>query len=97
MSADVTIAVRILDNEYQVRCPADQLEELRASAGEVDQRMRQVRDEGKVAGMQQVAIMVALNIAHDAMKLRRQLDGAEQALGGLGERLQTAIDAHRGA
>ena len=78
MSGTVTTAVRILDNEYQVRCREDELDELATSASELDQRMRTIRDEGKTAGLGRLAIMAALNIAHDNLQLRQRLATAEQ-------------------
>ena len=92
MSTTVTTAVRILDNEYQVRCGEDELDELATSASELDRRMRQIREEGKVAGLARLAIMAALNVAHDNLKLRRGLAVAEQEVDSLTARLQKAIE-----
>ena len=92
MSTTVTTAVRILDNEYQVRCGEDELDELETSASELDRRMRQIRDEGKIAGLASVAIMAALNVAHDNLKLRQGLAAAEQEVESLTARLQKAIE-----
>ena len=84
--------MRILDNEYQVRCGEDELEELATSASDLDRRMRQIREDGKVAGLARVAIMAALNVAHDNLKLRQGLAAAEQEVGSLAARLQKAIE-----
>ena len=92
MSTTVTTAVRILDNEYHVRCSEDELEELATSASDLDRRMRQIREDGKVAGLARLAIMAALNIAHDNLKLRQGLAVAEQEVDSLTARLQKAIE-----
>ena len=94
MSTTVTTAVQILDNEYQVRCGEDELDELATSARELDRRMRQIREEGKVAGLARLAIMAALNVAHDNLKLRQGLAAAEQDVDSLTARLQKAVEAH---
>lgn len=91
MSGTVTTAVRILDNEYQVRCREEELDELATSASEVDQRMRKIRDEGKTAGLGRLAIMAALNIAHDNLRLRQGVAAAEREVEDLTARLQKAI------
>ena len=88
----VTTAVRILDNEYQVRCGEDEVDELATSASELDQRMREIREDGKIVGLGQLAIMAALNIAHDNLRLRQGLAAAGQEVDNLTARLQTAIE-----
>ena len=46
-----TIAVEILDHEYQVRCDEGEVNDLIASARLLDTRMRDVHDGGKVFGL----------------------------------------------
>ena len=70
MSSDsTTVSVRILDKEYQVTCPTDEVEELTASARYVDEQMRTIRDSGKVLGLDRMAVMTALNVTHDYLRL----------------------------
>ncbi len=95
MSVAVTKVVRILDNEYQVRCAEDELDDLVASASDLDERMRAIRDAGNVAGLDRLAIMAALNIAHDNLRLRHRLDAAGQEVDHLTARLQNAIEQRR--
>ena len=77
MSEPITTLVRVLDNEYQIRCAEDELEDLQASASDLDKRMRAIRSNASMAGLTQVAITAALNIAHDNLRLRRSLDAAK--------------------
>ena len=60
-----TVTVRILDKDYQVACPAEEVEALTASARYLDQQMQQIRNSGKVLGIDRIAVMAALNIAND--------------------------------
>jgi cell division protein ZapA len=69
-----TVAVRILDKEYQVACPPEQQAELLMSAKHLDQQMRAIRETGKVIGLERIAVMAALNISHELLRAR---NGAE--------------------
>ena len=73
MSSDsTTVSVRILDKEYQVTCPTDEVDELTASARYVDEQMRNIRDSGKVLGLDRMAVMTALNVTHDFLRLEHE-------------------------
>ena len=62
-----SIAVRILDKAYQVRCPADMVQELQNAAKYVDQEMRKMRDSGRIVGLDRLAVVTALNVAHELL------------------------------
>ena len=68
-------SIRILEKEYQVACPADEKTDLVASAELLNQKMREIRDSGKVVGLDRVAVMAALNMANEL--LRRTGDDQE--------------------
>ncbi len=68
MSQPNTVSVNILDKEYQVACPAEQEDALRASARYLDKQMRDIRDSGKVIGLERIAVMAALNISHELLR-----------------------------
>lgn len=68
--ADPTIQVniRILDKEYQVACPEDEREALIGAARLLNERMKAIRDGGKVVGVDRIAVMAALNMAHELLE-----------------------------
>lgn len=68
MSENVSVTVEILDKEYMISCPANEKEALLESARELNQRMRDVRDGGKVLGTERMAVMTALNVIHEHLK-----------------------------
>ena len=90
------MGVRLLDREYQVACPAEERADLLDSAEYLDTKMREVRDSGKVAGLERIAVISALNLANELIKLRRQgssLDGDVGArLRTLRERVESALE-----
>jgi len=64
------VSVRILEKEYALVCPYDERSALLDSAEFLNARMREVRDSGKVVGLDRIAVMVALNLANEFLKLK---------------------------
>jgi len=64
------VTVRILEKEYQVACPANERSALLASADLLNKKMREIRDMGKVVGLDRVAVMAALNLANELIETR---------------------------
>jgi cell division protein ZapA len=90
------VSVRLLDREYQVACPADQRSDLLDSAEYLDGKMREVRDSGKVVGLDRIAVISALNIANELIKLRRNGSAVDSDVGtklrALRERVESALE-----
>ena len=63
------INVNILGKEYQIACPDEDKDGLIASAQMLHQNMEQIRSTGKVVGLDRIAVMAALNLAHDLISL----------------------------
>jgi cell division protein ZapA len=74
----VTLEVTILGREFKVSCRESERTELMEAVAYLDRRMREIRDGGKVSGTDRIAVMAALNIAHDLLRARRSArsDGA---------------------
>ena len=62
-----TVSVHILGKDYQVACPAEERSSLMASAIELDRRMKVIRQSGSVIGVERIAVMAALNLAHEVI------------------------------
>lgn len=65
-----TLDITILDRELRVACPEDERAELLDAVAYLDKKMREIRDAGKVASVERIAIMAALNIAHELLTTR---------------------------
>lgn len=61
------VTITILGKEYLIACPDDERHDLISSADYLDKRMREIRDSGKVIGTDRIAVMAALNIAHELL------------------------------
>ncbi len=68
----VPITISILDKEFRIACPPDEKEALIASAHYLDRKMREVRNSGKVVGIDRISVMSALNITHELLQARRE-------------------------
>ena len=65
-----SLDVNILDREFRVACPEDERAELQDAVAYLDKKMREIRDTGKIASVERIAIMAALNIAHELLTTR---------------------------
>ena len=71
------VTLDILGKEYKIACSPEEQDGLIQSARQLDQKMRQIRDSGKVSGTDRIAVMAALNMAHElhlAEARNRQLE-----------------------
>ena len=75
------VTVEILDKEYLVSCPPEEREALLESARMLNERMRQVRDAGKVLGTERMAVITALNIVHEMEQSKRAQADRTEAVG----------------
>ncbi|MBV1876270.1 MAG: cell division protein ZapA [Pseudomonadales bacterium] len=91
-----TVSVSILDKEYQVNCPADEIAALKQSAQYLDNKMRDVKNSASVLGLDRIAVMAALNIANDLIneqqKTARMIQDQENEIQNLSNKLDTALN-----
>ena len=96
------VSVRIMEKEYVIACPYEERTALLDTAEFLNNRMREVRDSGKVVGLDRIAVMVALNLANELLRLKSQdsklekLEKLESDASGrvraLRERVESAIE-----
>ena len=67
MSQPLTVTLHILDKEYRVSCPPEERSNLEQAARHLDTTMRDIRNSGKVIGVERIAVMAALNISHEML------------------------------
>jgi cell division protein ZapA len=90
------VSVRIMEKEYVVACAYEERSALLDAAEFLNGRMREIRDSGKVVGLDRIAVMAALNLAHEFLKGRdreTKLDsGVGQRVRALRERVESALE-----
>jgi cell division protein ZapA len=65
---NISLDVAIMGREFRIACPENEREGLTRAVGYLDKKMREIRDAGKVIGVERIAIMAALNIAHEYLE-----------------------------
>lgn len=92
MKTTIPVTVHILDKEYRVACPPEEREALVRAAALVDERMKTMRDTGRVLGLDRIAVVTALNLANELLTrgthqgLDATLEGTDPAV--VGNRLR---------
>lgn len=76
------VSVKILDREYWVSCTPQERPHLLAAAAMVDERMRDLRQQSRTAGIDRIAVLVALNLANELQQLKQNQQSVQGALGG---------------
>jgi len=97
MSHPTPVTIRVLDRDYTVGVAEGEHDSLAAAAQSLDARMREIRGSNRTASVDRVAVLTALNLAHELHLLRAQLDAQQSelqhTLAELNRRLDRALDA----
>lgn len=86
------VTIRILDKEYRIACAPEEQHGLIDSARLLDQRMREVRQNGRVIGADRIAVMASLNLVYELMRERDDARDQHQRLQSLQERVAAAVE-----
>jgi len=86
------VSVHLLDREYTVGVAPDERESLVAAAKLLDGRMREVRGSNRMAAVDRVAVLAALNLAHELQQLRVENAQRDGEVARLLEDLQRKLD-----
>ena len=71
--------VSILGRDYKLACREPERAELMQAVALLDERMREIRDAGKVAAVDRIAVMAALNLANELLRTRAAPKSVEPA------------------
>jgi cell division protein ZapA len=91
MAADATgLQISIMGREFRVACGPDEQKSLQEAVDYLNRKMQEIKDQGKVNGLDRIAIMAALNISHeflttrlgsfDVSEFKRRMAGIETTL-----------------
>ena len=62
--------VQLLGRTYRVACEDNEREALMQAVAYLDGKMSEIRRAGKVMGAERIAVMAALNVAHELLSVR---------------------------
>jgi cell division protein ZapA len=91
MTADAKgMQINVMGREFRVACTPEEEKALREAVDYLNRKMQDIKDQGKITGMERIAIMVALNISHeflttrfgnfDVSEFKRRMAGIETTL-----------------
>ena len=100
MSEKGALTISLLGREFRVACPEGEERQILAAADYLNKKLKEVRDTGKVVGNERIAIMAALNIAHESMSKKSEGGGGSleaaairRRIASLQETLEAALAA----
>jgi len=88
------LTITIMDKEYRVACPEEEKDNLRASANLLNNKIREIKQQGSVIGTERIAIMAALNMSHEILlneALTAEHDDLNQRIDALSERINDSM------
>ena len=80
--------ITLLGKEYRIACPPEEREALEAAVSYVDEKMHDISDRTKSNIAERIAVMAALNIAHEFLSL----SAPSQEIGDNDSGLETGLD-----
>jgi cell division protein ZapA len=92
MSTDAAVAVNILDREFLIGCTPEERPGLVAAANYLDGKMREVRSATRAQGIDRIAVLAALNIAHELLQQKNHTDSHAGAVAQHLQTLRTKLD-----
>lgn len=106
MAESKTVRITILNKDYQVSCEAGEVAALQRSASFLDQKMREMKENSNVIGLDRLAVMAALNLTNDLLtqsdqaqqlntrqsEIEDRLRGQSEGIDHLGEKLGSALN-----
>ncbi len=97
MNDEHIVTVTILNRSYKIKCPPNQAQALHQAAKQVDQKMRQTKQQGNINNPERLAIVSALNFCHEMMQLQVEYNNynavLNQRIKALENRIEKAMSA----
>ncbi|MBX9401806.1 cell division protein ZapA [Lysobacter sp. BMK333-48F3] len=87
------VSIRLLDREYTVGCEPAERDQLLAAARMLDSKMREIRGSNRMAALDRVAVLAALNFAHELQQLRGEGDQRDRELSRTLDELHRKLDS----
>jgi cell division protein ZapA len=64
------LQISIMGREFRVACPEEEQKGLLEAVDYLNRKMQEIKENGKVIGLERIAIMAALNIAHELLSTK---------------------------
>lgn len=64
------LQINIMGREFRVACPEEEQKGLLEAVDYLNRKMQEIRGGGKVVGLERIAMMAALNVAHELLSTK---------------------------
>ena len=96
MSEFTSVNIKILNKNYQLKCKPDEVQRLQQAGDHLDSKMQEIQDAGNAIGFERTAMMAALDVSYELMRIRDERDNydtnIDQRLHALSDRISGLID-----
>ena len=65
-----SLNINIMGRDFCIACPEDEQEEIQLAAAYLNDKIQEVKNEGKVVDSERVTIVAALKISHELLMIR---------------------------
>jgi cell division protein ZapA len=87
------VAVKILDREYLIACAEEERSGLIAAAAYLDGKLRELREHNRGGGLERIAVLAALNIAHELLNEKQHVSGRNSRVSEQLQLIKAKLDA----
>ena len=89
------VSISILDRKYQFACTPEQRKDLIAAAQNLDERMKEIKESGRLMSLERIALQAALNLSDELLKIQQEAnirrDRIDSKIRMLADRLDNAL------
>lgn len=90
------VSVHILDADYKVSCPPEDLPLLQRAAEFLNARIAEIRASGRVTGAERIVAIASLNLAYDYLHLLQEAGADRDEARTRAERLLSQVESTLG-
>ena len=95
MSSPTMLEVEILGRPMRLSCQEEEKEELLNAVALLDKQIQEIRETGKIVGSERIAIMAALNMAHNLLTVQTRginLNELRRTISSMGKKIDTVLN-----
>jgi cell division protein ZapA len=93
VSEAAPVAINILDREFLIGCTPEERPGLLAAASYLDGKMREVRGAARMQSIDRIAVLAALNMAHELLQTRNSTESESNVVAQQLQALRSKLDA----
>jgi cell division protein ZapA len=86
------VSISILEKDYLISCDESEREQLHTAVAFLNTKMQDMKNSGRVIGSERIAVMTALNLAHDLLAYKKENHDYTSSVDSTIQRLQSKID-----